>query len=284
MNTPIYEITCEKLLVPSRITLGEYVINPYRGCALGCLYCYAKKTKFAQKRKQAWGTFVDAKTNVADVLNAELDKVKKPVRHVLIGSLTESYQPAERVYHSTRTILRILNERAISYTILTRSPLLMEDLDIIKQNSGAEIYVTVTPLVEPLRQLLEPHAVSFNERKEFVAALSRANVKVNVYVNPVFPYCYDLESLMKEFKGITPYVSFESINVQMIDWNVLKGFFNKAYQQEFEKINKAFTNQDIWNDYWQQVAANLETVNTRYGYTLRTFFHSFSSFFEGVSY
>jgi DNA repair photolyase len=282
MEPFITEIQCEKLLAPSSINLGDFVINPYRGCSFGCLYCYAQKNKAILKRKKEWGSFVDVKINALDRLRSELDG--KKIERILIGSTTEVYQPLEEKYTLTRNILALLNKEKIAYTILTKSPLIMRDLELLKKGTDVEVYFTVNPMPESLRVLFEPQALPFEPRKRIIKQLSDAGVKVTAYINPLIPYVCNTEFVMHEFKDITNYLAFESVNVQMIHWEMLRSHVQTAVPGEYKEIDKIFNTKELWENYWEQLKKKIAEDNEHYRYSIRTFFHGFSSFFEKVTY
>ncbi len=118
MKCSITEIQCVRVLAPSSIELGESVINPYRGCSVGCKYCYVQKNKSAQKRNAPWGSFVDVKVNSPRILHNEL-KIKN-IKRVLIGSTTEVYQPCEEMYQLMREILTVLKWSTCYFSIRKR--------------------------------------------------------------------------------------------------------------------------------------------------------------------
>ncbi len=130
----ITEITVKAALVRSKITGVDYVINPYLGCAHGCRYCYAVFMRRYSRHHSAaaWGSFVEVKINLPDILEAELRRKKQPGR-ALLASVCDPYQPVEARYRLTRGCLKILQEYGWGADILTRSPLVTRDLDILKE-------------------------------------------------------------------------------------------------------------------------------------------------------
>ena len=100
-------IQCKTLLTKSRLPEVDYCINPYVGCSHGCVYCYSQFIKRFTGHTERWGEFVDVKINASKILEKEL--LRNPKRGVvLLGSVTDAYQPAERKYKITRDILEVL--------------------------------------------------------------------------------------------------------------------------------------------------------------------------------
>jgi hypothetical protein len=108
----IVEVTTKTALVRSRIPGVEYVINPYTGCGHGCRYCYAVfMAKYSKHHQHApWGSFVEVKANIVDVLRGELAR-KRRTGTAMLSSVCDPYQPAETTYRLTRGCIEALRER-----------------------------------------------------------------------------------------------------------------------------------------------------------------------------
>jgi len=245
----IKEIFVKKILNPTQINLGEYVINPYRGCVYGCIYCYVKANKSIVLNKQRWGRFVEIRTNAVKLLREEL-KTKKPKR-VLIGSTTDCFQPLEKKYRLMEKILTILNENAVFYNILTRSPLCLNYLDILKKGYCESIYFTINDYPIEYKRIIEPASPSFLLRFQTIKKISESGIKVIPYISPLLPWLTNLEKIFLMLEGFK-YVSFEALNLfhphikDLID-NISKENSNisqkylrmKTYRNYYEKIWKA---------------------------------------------
>ena len=128
----VIEIEAKSALVRSKIPGVSHVINPYLGCSHGCRYCYAVfMRKYSRAHAQArWGSFVECKGNIVELLRKELARRKKP-GSVMLSSVCDPYQPAERRWQLTRGCLEVLREFGWEVEILTRSPLVLRDLDLL---------------------------------------------------------------------------------------------------------------------------------------------------------
>ena len=124
----VVEIQTKSALVRSGIPGVNFVINPYLGCGHGCRYCYAVfMRKYSRLHANAaWGSFVEAKVKIVDVLRAELAK-KRHAGAAMLSSVCDPYQPAERDWRLTRGCLEVLLEFGWDVEILTRSPLVVRD-------------------------------------------------------------------------------------------------------------------------------------------------------------
>ncbi|MCX5893586.1 MAG: radical SAM protein, partial [Deltaproteobacteria bacterium] len=153
------EITVKTALVKSGIPGVEYVINPYLGCGHGCKYCYAVfMKKYARRfQGQPWGSFVEAKVNIAEVLRRELARKRQRGR-ALLSSVCDPYQPVEGRYRLTRQILTALRDYGWGIDILTRSPLVTRDLDILAGAPQVSVGFSIPTDAEAVRRITEPQA------------------------------------------------------------------------------------------------------------------------------
>src|SRR5512136_1807482 len=125
----ITEIRAKTILSKSQVS--DYTVNAYVGCGHACLYCYAKFMKRFTGHSEEWGGFVDVKVNAAELLAKEVTK-KRPGR-VWISGVCDAYQPLERKYQLTRKCLAILVENNWPVRVQTKSPLVLRDMDILRQ-------------------------------------------------------------------------------------------------------------------------------------------------------
>jgi DNA repair photolyase len=175
-----------------------WTVNPYRGCEFGCKYCYARYThEFMQLEPDAFEDKIYAKANVAAILKRELRKT--PEREgIAIGTATDPYQPAERRFGLTRSILEVLSrERGRAISVTTKSDLILRDLDLltaIRTQNTLNINITITTLNTKLARLLEPRAPTPELRLRAVRELSAAGISTGVFPNPILPLITDREA------------------------------------------------------------------------------------------
>ncbi|MES2404474.1 MAG: PA0069 family radical SAM protein [Pseudomonadota bacterium] len=174
----------------------EQALNPYRGCEHGCIYCFARPSHSYLNLSPGldFETRLRAKTNLAEVLRAELSKpgyVPKPIN---IGSNTDPYQPVEKQWRLTRAALEVLAECRHPCTIVTKSALVERDLDILApmaRENRVQVFVSVNSLDNRLASKLEPRASAPHRRLQAVQALAQAGVPVGVLVAPIIPALND---------------------------------------------------------------------------------------------
>jgi len=184
----VSEIRVKHALVRSRIPGADYVINPYLGCGHGCCYCYAvfmtKYSKFNQSAR--WGEFVEVKTNIAEVLRTDLAR-KRGTGMAMLSSVCDPYQPLERRYRLTRECLLALREYGWQIGILTRSPLVFRDVDILKSSLGVSVGMSVPTDDDRVRRITEPNAPPIESRIETLRKLREAGIETWAFIAPLLP-------------------------------------------------------------------------------------------------
>jgi len=191
------EITCRSILSPSRIPGVAYAINPYVGCGHGCLYCYAVFMKRFTNHQEPWGQFVDVKINGPRRLLNDLRRATPG--QVLLSSVTDPYQPAEETYQITKACLDVLQQARVPVSLLTKSALVLRDIDVLTQMRVVDVGFTVTTLDDEIRAAFEPHSSSVEERFRAIRLLSNAGIHTWIFFGPVLPYFSDREETMSAF-------------------------------------------------------------------------------------
>ncbi|HXE91224.1 MAG TPA: radical SAM protein [Terriglobales bacterium] len=178
---------CESPRMPFRWT-----INPYRGCEFGCHYCYARYThEFMELRDgRDFERVIYAKQNAAWMLRRDLRQVRAG-ELIAIGTATDPYQPAERRYGVTRSILEELAQhRGLNLSMVTKSNLILRDVDLLRRLSERNrfsVLLTITTTDATLARLLEPRAPRPDLRLEAVRGLVEAGIEAGVMCAPILP-------------------------------------------------------------------------------------------------
>jgi len=242
----IKNILCKSVLSKSGLKDSKYSINPYRGCTNSCVYCYAP---YILREGRKWGKFVDVKTNAPEVLEKELKKTKEG--NVLISSVTDPYQPLERKYEITRKILEKLKNTKLFVSILTKSSLVLRDVDLLKQ-MNCEVGITITTLNDNIRKLFEPNASSVEDRLNALKKLKEEGIRTYIFFGPILPFISDknLEETIKTLSELKPdKIYFDKLNVKNpFHWKKIKTFLEENYSDLAEKWE-----QDISNDYYDKL-------------------------------
>ncbi|MET0194845.1 MAG: PA0069 family radical SAM protein [Hyphomicrobiaceae bacterium] len=173
-------------------------INPYRGCEHGCIYCFARPTHcyLGHSAGLDFETKLYAKINAAELLERELANPRYVPKHIALGAVTDPYQPIERERRITRSILEVLDRTSHPVGIVTKSALVVRDIDILARMAARDLVkvaISVTTLDRRVARKMEPRAATPPKRLEAIKALAAAGVPVAVMVAPIVPALTDHE-------------------------------------------------------------------------------------------
>jgi DNA repair photolyase len=204
------------IITPTGFKNYDVCLNPYVGCEFGCSYCYVRF--FVKDKQKDWGEFV----RVRDFLEKRLpeaiakghfqipvgrikttdengqpksQKIYKPLpveeARLVIGTMTDPYQPQENKHHITRKALEILTRTDLpifkKVGIFTRSPLVLQDVELIKQLPKARVHFTITPYPDKVTRIIEPYSPVVATRWKAIKKLKEAGLRVHVNVAPIMP-------------------------------------------------------------------------------------------------
>jgi DNA repair photolyase len=216
----IREIFAKNVLTKTAIEGFDYCINPYVGCAHGCSYCYATFMKRFTGHMEPWGEFVDVKVNAPEVLRGQLRRATQG--SILIGTVTDPYQPEEKHYRITRGCLEALLERQFPVNILTRSPLCVRDVDLFKKFDDISVGLSVTTDNEKIKKVFEPKSPPIQARIQALRTLHEEGVRTYVFIGPMLPL--DPTRLSEMLAGIVDEVLIDRLNYS----NKVKGLYRKS--------------------------------------------------------
>lgn len=200
---------------PESTRMGFWSLNPYVGCEFGCTYCYARDThRYAIERHGGQADQMDferrilVKPDAADALARTLDPKKLAGAPLVIGTATDPYQPAERRFRVTRSVLEaLLNWRGLTIGLITKSPLITRDLDLLTrlaERHELSINISLATLDARLARRLELRSPVPRARLRALGRLARAGINVGLIVAPVIPCVTDgrnaLDALFKAAK------------------------------------------------------------------------------------
>ena len=180
-------------------------INPYRGCEHGCIYCYARPNHAYVGLSPGldFETKLFVKSNAAELLEAEFAKPRYQPKTIMMGGVTDIYQPIERGFGVTRAILEVMLKWRHPVSMITKSQLILRDLDIISalaERGLTKVAVSVTTLDRRIARVMEPRAAAPHRRIEVIRRLTDAGVPVAVMTAPIIPALNDgeIEAILKE--------------------------------------------------------------------------------------
>jgi DNA repair photolyase len=181
----------------------EWSLNPYMGCAHRCTFCYVRAFERRADRPadDRYGTSIRVKINVADVLARELARPSWKPATVVIGAATDPYQPAEGRYRLTRACLEVLCAAANPFSIITRGPMILRDIDVLQEASRrADVGITfsIPTLDEDVWRRTEPSTAHPRQRLRAIRELTDAGIDARVGMAPILPGISDKPEQLAE--------------------------------------------------------------------------------------
>lgn len=255
------------IITKSNLPDADFVLNPYVGCQHACVYCYADFIKrFTGHKGEEWGSFVDVKINAPETIT--LKSVKKD-SVILIGSVTDPYQPLEARYKITRGCLEKLLESQPRLEILTKSSLILRDLDLLKQFKNLKVGLSVGILDRALSRKLEPYTPLPERRLETLKKLHEENIKTYLFISPIFPKITDFKELIKLSKNYVDEVLFENLNIRANNRKRIFEFLKENRPELislYEQIQKD-------NSYWNDLEVKISEYCEKYNIPYKIYFH-----------
>ena len=247
----VREIECKSILTKCGIEAVDYAINPYVGCGIGCVYCYARFMKRFTGHKEKWGDFVDVKVNAAEVLARQLRRAKPG--SIALSTVTDAYQPLERKYGITHACLEALVGYDFPVSILTRSALILRDLDLIKHLKDVEVAFTITTLDNEVRKCFEPRSSPISARLKALHALAEAGISTWAFCGPLFPFLSDgeaeLDTLFGELKRVgVGCVLVDSLNLRGAVWGQVRKALEAHYPDLVEGYRALLTDRKPYHE------------------------------------
>ncbi|HXG08699.1 MAG TPA: radical SAM protein [Gemmataceae bacterium] len=179
----------------------DWTCNPYLGCSFGCLYCYAMFLPQNRRPKEDWGKWFQAKVNAVELARKQAPRVAGQALY--LSSVTDPYLPAERSLGLTRGILEALVPHQPRLLVQTRGPLVVRDLDVLKQFRAVRVNMSIPTDSEEVRRAFEPKAPPLAKRWEAIAAAKAAGLAVGICVTPLLPV-QDMEAFVERLAAFRP--------------------------------------------------------------------------------
>ena len=256
----VRELQCKTVLNHSGRT--DYSFNCYTGCSHGCVYCYARFMQRFHPHEEPWGEFVDVKVNAVDVLRRQLKRL--PPGTVFTCSACDGWQPSERRYELTRQCCRMLVDAGFELHVLTKSDLVLRDLEVLAAGN-VSLGVTITTPDEGLAKLWEPKASTVAARLKVLRRAKQAGMATTIMFGPLLPGLSDTDAALRQLFEMAADVGVDRVwtdalnarpkvwpSVQLLvyrHWPQLLGLyrqilFDTAYREEYcvaldERIRRA---------------------------------------------
>lgn len=189
---------------------GGLAINPYVGCPHKCVYCYAACINYSGvERGEEWGTYLDVKEPTEQINLAKIFR-----KGIFFCSMTDAYNPYEERERAMRRILSALVPAEPKISILTKSKLVVRDIDLLKQFARVVVSFSFSSLDDNFRRRAEPYASSPAEKLEAMRELSSAGIATGAFIAPIFPEISDPLAIAAAVAPYAKKVLFDSLNLR----------------------------------------------------------------------
>ncbi len=210
-------------------------MNIYRGCTHGCIYC--------DSRSEVYGKTYDfedieVKVNAVELLEKELSKRRRPSM-IVTGAMTDPYIPLEKELRTTRQCLEVIYKHGFGVALLTKSDLILRDIDLLKrinERSKCVVQMTLTTYDEDLCRVIEPNVCTTKQRFEVLCEMQKAGIPTVVWLTPILPFINDTP---ENISGILDYCKMAGVRgIVSFGVGMTLRFGNREYY--YKKLDEHF--------------------------------------------
>ncbi len=242
------------LVVPCDLEGLNYQIDPYIGCQHHCYYCYA--LEYAETN---WSEEVLTYKDIERVLNRELDAI--PPQKIYFGYNTDAYQPIEAELFQTRKVLTILRKRGFGASILTKSDLVVRDIDILKAMPDANVGISVAFDDDDMRRRFESNAKDIDDRIDALSECKKQGIRTSALICPVIPHITNVEVLLSKLAGYADKIWIYRLslpNAQDLPSLNVKRILNQFFAEKAEEIESIVADEN--HLFWKALRQRLENI------------------------
>ncbi len=253
-------------ITPSKLPGVDFVINPYVGCPHKCLYCYAAFMKTFTNHSEDWGDFLDVKHGDKPLSTKRLDG-----KRIVISSVTDPYNAFEKPYRVTRQILEQLQGCQADITIITKSDLILRDIDLIGQFENVEVAFSLNSLDDDFRRHFEPRAPTATRRLDALRQIHEAGIKTVLFMSPIFPGITDFREIVDASRQWADTYWFENLNLNNTARNPVARAIGQYYPELIPVYRTIYRDGD--KSYWYRLMEDIETYCIENSISYRNVFH-----------
>lgn len=255
-NILIKDIETKNVMTKSNLPLGGYSVNPYVGCTHACKYCYASFMKRFTGHTEEWGTFLDIK---------HWPEIKNPKKYsgqrVVIGSVTDGYNPQEEVFENTRKLLKQLRGSGADILICTKSDLVVRDIDLLKELGNVTVSWSINTLDEGFKNDMDC-AVSIERRINAMKKVYDAGIRTVCFVSPVFPGITDFKAIFMRVKDQCDLFWLENLNLRGGFKKTIMDYIAEKYPDLLPLYHSIYDNHD--RSYFDALVKKAEEMAQKY--------------------
>lgn len=234
----------------TKLSTLDYVINPYVGCPNRCLYCYASYMSSFSKHCESWGEFIDVK-----LTRKKINTFKIKNKKVMISTVTDPYNSYEKKYEITRMIMEQLVNSEADLSVVTKSKLVLRDIDLFKKMKHVKVALSICLLDESLKSQLEPCSSSIAERIETLKILKANGIKTVVFIAPIIPMITDYKKIIEVTREFTDEYWFDKLNLRSSFKTKMFQFIREKYPIFYSVFDNIYNNKT--NEYFDQISSEI---------------------------
>jgi DNA repair photolyase len=280
MARPEYiEVTCKSALNRVQGMPFRWSLNPYAGCAHACVYCYARSHYALAGHGEPGREFetrILVKSNFAEVLRRELGRPRWTFETVALGTVTDCYQPAEARFRLTRAALEALRDVANPLGMVTKSPLVLRDLDILvplARVAKVRVFFTITTVDLDLWRRLEPGTANPFKRLEVMRRLNAAGVRAGVLLAPILPGITDSTASLEAVAQAAAehdaaFLGTSTLRLAPVVKEQYLGFVDGQYPDLLPRYERAYVGSNAPYEYQRALDERVGRIRTRYGFAV----------------
>ena len=254
----IREIEVQSVMTKSSLPVGGFSVNPYVGCPHACKYCYASFMKRFTGHTEPWGTFLDVK-HWKPITNPH----KYDGQRIVIGSVTDGYNPYEEEFCRTSRLLEELKGTNAEIMICTKSDLVLRDLELLKKFPKVTVSWSINTLDEQFRKDMD-RAVSIERRIAAMRKVYEAGIRTVCFVSPIFPGITDVKSIIGRVKDFADLIWLENLNLR----GQFKGTIMSYIKDNHPDVHALYD--EIYNkkrmDYWESLEKEISMFAKQNGF------------------
>lgn len=253
----VRRVDAKGIVNKSSLPVGGYSVNPYSGCPHACRYCYASFMKRFDGRPDPWGTYVDVKY---------WPRIRDPSRYanerIVIGSVTDGYNPCEEEYGRTRAVLEQLERSGAKILICTKSDLVLRDVDILRQMGDVTVSFSINTLDEGFREDMD-RAVSIERRIAAMRALHAAGIRTVCFVAPIFPGITKVVPIIERVRDFCDLVWLENLNLRGPFKADIMGYISERRPDLVPLYEEIYDRRQ--REYWRELDAEVRRYTSENG-------------------
>lgn len=252
------EVKVKSVLTKSNLPIAGYSINPYVGCTHACKYCYASFMRRFTGHSEPWGTFLDVKY---------WDKIKDPSKYdgktMIVGSVTDAYNPQEEPFRRTRAFLEEMQGSKINLIITTKSDLVVRDLDLIKTFPSPLVSWSINTLDENFKNDMDK-AVSIERRIAAMKKCHEEGIRTTCFISPIFPGISEVFGIIERIRDFCDYIWLENLNLRGGFKADIMDYIAEKYPQLLPLYRDIYNRNDM--TYWQALDAQVADYAAKNGF------------------